>query len=325
MKVKFWKRSLWALNTILVAGIVAIAVFVFFLGGARIRLARAGAEVLGRANLPRGEEKIKRSTLPPAMSYRYIYDLPISGQPPVTADPAESPGETAPVSPLARNYRLAWTMVDFRDFLHCYAHLVRRDGAKPARTVDVTIGGKVEDWKLVMVRKDEADFENTRTGDRVTLKAEREAVPALAPAGSGETNPRRGPTLGTRPEDWNSTRPPREMVEKSPGVWEVPRQTARWWGEYGEERLQDVSLQPVVNPKTKKPMGLQVRSIKKGSILERRGIRKGDILRSINGHRVGSRQEAIAYLKGEGRGLTRYVVEIDRDGRILTLTYNVHR
>ena len=62
-----------------------------------------------------------------------------------------------------------------------------------------------------------------------------------------------------------------------------------------------------------------------GDLCQRRGLLPGDKVKSINGTPVNSRQDAVSYVKGPGKGLTRYLVVIERKGRMITMTYDVRK
>lgn len=56
-----------------------------------------------------------------------------------------------------------------------------------------------------------------------------------------------------------------------------------------------------------------------------RGIVQGDVIVSINGVEVRAPADITGYLRGDGAGLSRYVVVIERDGSRRTQVYNVAR
>ena len=66
-----------------------------------------------------------------------------------------------------------------------------------------------------------------------------------------------------------------------------------------------------------------VRKLESSSLAAKRGLRQGDVIKSINGVAVNSREEAVTYVKGPGKGRSRYDVVVERSGRLVTFTYNV--
>jgi hypothetical protein len=328
MNVKLLKRILWVVNSLLVAAILLVAVRFFVLGGGRQAIARDGEKVLGKENVPKAIQTVQTSQLLPADTFMATWKLALSGNPPVLEKPP-TPGEAPkPVAPLAKDYKLLWTKVDTGDALSCQVHL---EQIAKKEILSVVVGGLVDGvWKLARVRNDEADFEQTRTGEQVTLKVDRAPGGPLFAGGPEEGGPvSRGTTIGGEDQSRQPREGPRrEMVESRPGsgIYDVPPETQAWWSDYGEEVLEkDVTIQPVNDPETGKPAGLMLKDITAGSYAARSGLEPGDIVRSVNGVPVHSRQDAITYVRGPGKDAPRYVVEVERNGRILTRTYNVKR
>ena len=58
-----------------------------------------------------------------------------------------------------------------------------------------------------------------------------------------------------------------------------------------------------------------------GSLPASHGVTKGEIIKSINGHKVTSVNEAIAYVKQESDHTTVWVVEIEKGGITYFRTY----
>ncbi|MCU0726655.1 MAG: PDZ domain-containing protein [Planctomycetes bacterium] len=328
MNVKLLKQILWVVNSLLVAAILLVAVRFFALSGGRQAVARDVEKILGRENVPKASPPLKSSQVLPADTFMNAWKLPLSGDPPIEAK-APAPGEAPKlVSPLAKDYKLLWTKVDTGDPLACQAHLER---IAKKDVISVSVGGIVESgWKLVRVRNDEADFEQTRTGEQLTMKVERMPTGPLGAASPGGPGPAPlgttigGGETGSQPREG----PSREMVESRPGsgIFDVPPESREWWAEYGESVLEkDVTVQPVTDPDTGKAAGLMLKEITTGSYPARCGFRPGDIVRSVNGVPVHSRQEAVAYARGPGKDAAKYVVEVERGGRVITLTFNVKR
>jgi hypothetical protein len=66
----------------------------------------------------------------------------------------------------------------------------------------------------------------------------------------------------------------------------------------------------------------QVTGIQQGSLIEKGGFQQGDILLSVNGHPVEGPQDGMK-LYGELKNETRFVVEVLRNGRQVTLLYEL--
>ena len=73
--------------------------------------------------------------------------------------------------------------------------------------------------------------------------------------------------------------------------------------------------------KNGKRAGIEVMEVAQGSFAQRHGVVSGDVVISINGHPVNSRQEAIQWAKDNGEGIELFEVVVERLGRLQTLTY----
>ncbi len=71
-----------------------------------------------------------------------------------------------------------------------------------------------------------------------------------------------------------------------------------------------------------KRAGVEIKSVKAGSIATRHGVVEGDVLISINGHKVTSESEAISYVKQHSDTQTVWEVMILRFGEEQTIVYH---
>ena len=271
---------------------------------------------------------MKRAGPGPADTYRVCYALPIEGDPPIVVVD-DGPGvDEGVVPPLARDYELQWMKVD-PDPMKSFIHLLRKSDSK---TVWFRVGDKVGGaWKLLEITNRSATFENVKDeeGQQVTLEHKLVSIsggvgPAEPAAEPGEIP--RTLRIGGEPEDDSPPpidAPAREAVMVRENLWSVPKEEREWFRVYGEKVIEDIAVIPEKDPDTGKPNGVRIKTIRKGSILAKRGLKPGDKVISINGKPVTSRQDAISYVKGEGKGATRYIVEIERRGTIIKMTYNV--
>jgi len=68
--------------------------------------------------------------------------------------------------------------------------------------------------------------------------------------------------------------------------------------------------------------GVQVTHVTPGSIPSDHGVNKGDVIKSINGHRVTSVNAAINYVKSNSDTTSQWVVVFERQGEEITKTYH---
>ena len=81
-----------------------------------------------------------------------------------------------------------------------------------------------------------------------------------------------------------------------------------------------MTVSPYIDPKRRKPAGIKVDRIAPGSIAASYGVQQGDILKSINGNPVNTKEQAIDWVKGNPN-LPEYVVVFERLGKEFTKTY----
>lgn len=115
--------------------------------------------------------------------------------------------------------------------------------------------------------------------------------------------------------------------DKVSGEWTVTHEESLWWDLWGEaEVLSKLSARSETDPEGN-ARGVRLLSVPSPSALlpDGRGLRQGDLVRSVNGVPTKDLKDVTNYLRGEGRGLPRYVVVIERDGTEKTVVYNVER
>jgi hypothetical protein len=97
---------------------------------------------------------------------------------------------------------------------------------------------------------------------------------------------------------------------------------------YLEEHYPDVLADPAEiaykrhkDPKTGRYDGIELTSVKMGSIASQHGLMSGDIIKSINGTPVSSQSEAIQFVKTHKDEYDTWEVEIVNKGQTRTMTY----
>jgi general secretion pathway protein C len=71
-----------------------------------------------------------------------------------------------------------------------------------------------------------------------------------------------------------------------------------------------------------KANGFKIFAIRPGTLYERLGVRNGDVITSINGHKLTTPDEALAAYQNL-RDSTSFRLEVRRRGKPLTLTYRL--
>jgi hypothetical protein len=90
---------------------------------------------------------------------------------------------------------------------------------------------------------------------------------------------------------------------------------------YPEILTRDVGYRQHRDPRTGKYDGIEVTRVEPGSIVARHGVQSGDVIKSINGEPVSSREEAINYVKANQDVYDRWEVEIENRGQTRIVTY----
>lgn len=117
---------------------------------------------------------------------------------------------------------------------------------------------------------------------------------------------------------WN----PAEMTVIGKNKYRIGTEDVRAMEEdYSRILSQDVRTSPHRNPRTGQVDGLEVTHVTPNSLAARAGLEEGEILKSINGHRVTSANEAIAYVKKEAETTTTWVAVFERQGKEYSRTY----
>lgn len=166
------------------------------------------------------------------------------------------------------------------------------------------LGSKVEDAVVTRIERGRVLFE--RNGRTEVLRggavaAGHQGPPIQRPRGEDAAPPRQALTSNVRKDDAQS--------------WSVPRAELEQTMSNLGALAQDVRIVPNSN-------GFKLVSVRPGSILERLGVKSGDLLRRVNGHTLDDPEKLLAMFH-QLRTASRFDVEVERDGRAVTHTYRV--
>ena len=114
---------------------------------------------------------------------------------------------------------------------------------------------------------------------------------------------------------------PKATTSPAPGVYLVGVDDVAYLNQNYETILsQEVRTRTRRGPNGERA-GIEVMEVAQGSFAQRHGVVRGDVVISINGHPVNSRQEAIQWAKDNGENIQVFDVVVERLGRLETLTY----
>jgi hypothetical protein len=115
---------------------------------------------------------------------------------------------------------------------------------------------------------------------------------------------------------------PGRTEQLSPTKYRLGDEDLRYFDEnYPKILTEEVEVSDHRDRSTGKRDGIQVNRIAPDSIAARHGVVEGDVIKSINGHPVTSKDEAILFVKNNQKKYTEWVVEIWNKGQTRTLTY----
>ena len=199
----------------------------------------------------------------------------------------------------------------------------------PARKLNVNayIGEPVRDdstgtevsecagWRLKSVTPKSATF-STKEGPDVTLQIE-EFV-ASPPSLTGAPITTTLPGLPWEPSKFSSKKDPARSNDTQE-IWNIDRKEVEWASVNVDLILRDVHLEPYPGG------GLKINTLPEGGFAAERGFRAGDVIRSVNSQPVESIAKLTEVMKGLSKNATTLSVQVDRSGRLYTITYTVPR
>ncbi len=92
--------------------------------------------------------------------------------------------------------------------------------------------------------------------------------------------------------------------------------------DYSKILSQDVRYRSHRDPATGQVDGIEVTKVKAGSIVAGHGVEEGEVLKSINGHKVTGVNDAIAYVKKEADYTDTWYAVFEKRGREITRVYH---
>jgi hypothetical protein len=92
--------------------------------------------------------------------------------------------------------------------------------------------------------------------------------------------------------------------------------------DYSRILSRDIAYSTHKNPRTGATEGIKVTRVAPDSIPARAGLTEGEVLKSINGHKVTSVNDAIAFVKANADNTDTWVAVFEKQGREFTRTYH---
>jgi hypothetical protein len=160
---------------------------------------------------------------------------------------------------------------------------------------------------------------------------EKETVPTLASDRAGLSVVMVGPEgvilpqTTSRLEDAAADTPPwrpEQLTQIRKNEWQVGTETIQELDrDYTRILSRDISASTHKNPRTGAADGIKINRVAPNSIPAQAGLSEGEVLKSINGHRVTSVNDAIAYVKANANTTDTWTAVFEKQGREFTRTY----
>jgi hypothetical protein len=114
-----------------------------------------------------------------------------------------------------------------------------------------------------------------------------------------------------------------ESYEFKKGEWRLGPESLQEMNEdYSRILSQDVQYRAHRDPRTGQVDGLEVTKVKEGSIVAKHGVEEGEVLKSINGHKVTGVNDAIAFVKKEADHTDTWIAIFEKRGREIRRVYH---
>lgn len=120
-------------------------------------------------------------------------------------------------------------------------------------------------------------------------------------------------------ETWH----PEQLMQVRKGEWQVGTQTlVDLDRDYSRILSQDISASTYKDPRTGQAGGIKINRVAPNSIPAQAGLTEGEVLKSINGHKVTSVNDAVAYVKANAESTTTWTAVFEKQGREFTRVYH---
>lgn len=237
----------------------------------------------------------------------------------------EGPKDPVPVArkPVADSLRILFILRDSNDPSESYATAVPLKGGQ-GETLNLKVGDRLprpnESAIVHMIHDESVEFAFTdeRENETVLLRPlspdiviVKEGDPILK--GKEYAIPKGSEASSKRPLDTEVLAPNHFILGEN--------DLAQFEQDYSRILTEDVRTRTYYDENGNRA-GVELQSVKEGSIAAKHGAMSGDVVISVNGHKVYSEQEAIQFAKQNSDKYNVWTVEILRLGRIETIVYN---
>lgn len=162
--------------------------------------------------------------------------------------------------------------------------------------------------------------DQARAKETLTTSRAQNQIVVVGPGGL--VTPQTNPLIASASADLPPYRP-EQTIQIKKNEFQIGTQTlVDLEQDYPRILSQDVTYSTYKDPKTGKNEGIKVTRVAPGSIPAQAGLTEGEVLKSINGHRVTSVNEAIAFVKANAETTDTWTALFEKQGREFTRTYH---
>ncbi|HET6202081.1 MAG TPA: PDZ domain-containing protein [Planctomycetota bacterium] len=315
--------------------------YVDFVGGkVRCRTPLGDREIRERLREKGGSPKARIAKNWP--DYENTFEVDVTGvmHAPLTDEPGPPPPPPPPVAAVADLLRVIYVMFDaadatgtrafnLQDFTGHFCFVQYKDPtlekiAEPLLTVGDRLPDPHGNVQVRTVLPDRVVFLRGGDGEEEVRVCEYEVAGDLVGGvlmGGDAAASSPGPIRAPSSPGW-----PAATTEVRRHIFKVGTSDVEAWAARGNEIVgtEEIAVTPYYPKGASQPDGLRINSIRPGSISEGKGLKPGDIVRSINGTPVRSKEGVIEYAQSHP-DLRSFTLEIDRLGLPLTLQYSLPR
>lgn len=320
------KRYLWIIHLALIAAGVYIGADLFWaIMGGRLEVSSRVPPLAQSATTEAPEKRVFQQ-------YAVIQERNLFGARGRSASPPPKPATpAAPPAKPAANLKLVGTVVGSPN--HTYAVI---EDLSAKRQDLYRLGDLVREAKLVEITRNRVVLDNR--GRREEMLSFEKVEPSAAPtepAARQQPPPRRPappqqPQENSPPQEGGPAQQDQPTQQEEEAEVEVQRLSDNMWRVSREDLVEQIEnlgqfmkearLTPHFN--AGQADGFLISNLPKNSLLERMGLRNGDILKGINGQRFGSMEEVLQVYQ-QLQSQPSLQLEIERGSRPETLTYEV--
>lgn len=327
MRVSQIQNLTWAGNVVVLAGLVWVGLQFW-----ETKKAKASPEPVW----PKGKIGAVDQRWPGELpAFQHIYTTPINGKPP---PPPAPPVKVEPKVDRTVEFRAKMKITGGLENVSQPERSLARvnyDGKdswiQPGNSV---AGFQLVQFTMYAVKKPGGPptnmarmvFRHPEVKDDVVIEQAPSNLPPLTSDDNTPVKRTLGPGVEPGPILETQTPDPSAFRDPETGHWIIPATEQLWIETFGEKNIwSKLATEPVLDAQGV-ARGVKFKTIpEQGTPLVPHGIGQGDVVVSINKVAVGSKEDILNYLRGDGKGLERYDVVIDTNGSIRTEVYVVRR